>query len=71
MEWRWSPPVIRPGQAVSYRDHQGNSRRGECKRVVTHYTEHGVAYHIYEITAAGMGRSGAIHVSENQIVVPG
>ena len=68
MDWRWSPPVIGPGETVTYHDHQGHSRRGECKRVMTHYTEHGVAYHIYEIVGPGSTRSATIHISEQQIV---
>lgn len=68
MAWRWAPPVIKPGQTVSYHDHQGHSRRGECKRVMTHYTEQGAAYHIYEISAPHASRSATIHVSESQIV---
>ncbi len=71
MDWRWSPPVIQPGQTVIYHDHQGNRRRGECRRIVTHYTERGVAYHIYEMADQSLARGGTVHVSESQIVVPG
>ena len=68
MDWCWTPPVIKPGQTVDYHDHRGHDCRGKCKRVMTHYTEQGVAYHIYEITASSVYRSATIHIGESQIV---
>lgn len=56
VNYRWSPPVLMPGEQSNFYDHTGRLRTGECVRVETWYRSDGEARHNYSMRVEGRAR---------------